>query len=69
MCMSLYKIAEFYTEWFSLCPKITSKFRIIAILETSSKETVIQIKDVCTSIIFSVPVSVCLSVTVRELSP
>jgi hypothetical protein len=29
--MILHKITEFYTEWFSVYPNITSKFRTIAI--------------------------------------
>jgi hypothetical protein len=29
--MTLHKITEFYTEWFSIHPNITSKFRAIAI--------------------------------------
>jgi hypothetical protein len=29
--MTLHKITEFYTEWFSVYPNITSKFRTIAI--------------------------------------
>jgi hypothetical protein len=31
--MTLYKITEFCTEWFSVYPNITSKFRIIAIFK------------------------------------
>jgi hypothetical protein len=27
--MSLRKISELYTEWFKVCPNITSKFRTI----------------------------------------
>jgi hypothetical protein len=32
------KITEFYTEWFSVCPNITSKFRTIATLESFLKQ-------------------------------
>jgi hypothetical protein len=35
--MELRKITEFYAEWFSVCPKITSKFRIIAIFKSFVK--------------------------------
>jgi hypothetical protein len=28
--MALHKITELYTQWFSVCPKIASKYRIIA---------------------------------------
>jgi hypothetical protein len=30
----LHKITEFYTMWFSICPKIISKFQIIAIFKS-----------------------------------
>jgi hypothetical protein len=33
--MNLHKITEFYTEWFSVYPNITSKFRTIAIFKMS----------------------------------
>jgi hypothetical protein len=36
--MSLHKITEFYTEWFSICPNITSKFHTIAIFKSFVKE-------------------------------
>jgi hypothetical protein len=42
--MTLHKITEFYTEWFSIYPNITSKFRTIAILKTVSNKIMIQIK-------------------------
>jgi hypothetical protein len=35
---TLYKITEFYTEWFSVYPNITSKFRTIAIFKSLFKE-------------------------------
>jgi hypothetical protein len=31
--MTLHKITGFYTEWFSVCPNINSKFRTIAIFK------------------------------------
>jgi hypothetical protein len=31
--MTLHKITEFYTEWFSVYPNITSKFRTIVIFK------------------------------------
>jgi hypothetical protein len=38
------KITEFYTEWFSVCSNITSKFRAIATLESSLKQNNDQIQ-------------------------
>jgi hypothetical protein len=37
--MRLHKITELYTEWFSLCPKITIKHRNIAILKNFVKNS------------------------------
>jgi hypothetical protein len=31
--MTLHKITEFYTQWFSVYPNITSKFRTIVIFK------------------------------------
>jgi hypothetical protein len=36
--MTLHKITEFYTEWYSVCPNITSKFRTIAIFKNYVKQ-------------------------------
>jgi hypothetical protein len=36
--MTLHKITEFYTEWFSVYPNITSEFRIIAIFKNFVKQ-------------------------------
>jgi hypothetical protein len=36
--MALNKIREFYTEWFRVCPNITSTFRIVAIFKSYIKE-------------------------------
>jgi hypothetical protein len=36
--MTLHKIIEFYTEWFSVYPNITSKFRTIAIFKNCVKQ-------------------------------
>jgi hypothetical protein len=36
--MTLYKITEFYTEWFSVYPNITSKFRTFAIFKSLFKQ-------------------------------
>jgi hypothetical protein len=36
--MALHKITEFYTEWFSVYPNITSKFRTIAIFKNCVKQ-------------------------------
>jgi hypothetical protein len=36
--MTLQKITEFYTEWFSVYPNITSKFRTIAIFKNCVKQ-------------------------------
>jgi hypothetical protein len=50
--MTLHKITEFYTEWFSVYPNITSKFRTIVILKTASNKIMIQIKLIGMSMIF-----------------
>jgi hypothetical protein len=36
--MTLRKITEFYTEWFSVYPHITSKFRTIVIFKNCAKQ-------------------------------
>jgi hypothetical protein len=36
--MTLHEITDFYTEWFSVCPNITSKFCTIAIFKSFVKE-------------------------------
>jgi hypothetical protein len=36
--MTLHKITEFYTEWFSVHPNITSKFRTITIFKNYVKQ-------------------------------
>jgi hypothetical protein len=36
--MTLHKITKFYTEWFSVFPNITSKFRTIAIFKNCVKQ-------------------------------
>jgi hypothetical protein len=36
--MTLHKITEFYTEWFSVYHNITSKFRTIAIFKNCVKQ-------------------------------
>jgi hypothetical protein len=36
--MALQKITEFFTEWFSVYPNITSKFRTIAIFKNCFKQ-------------------------------
>jgi hypothetical protein len=36
--MALHKITEFYTEWFSVYPSITSKFRTMAIFKNCVKQ-------------------------------
>jgi hypothetical protein len=36
--MILHKITEFYTEWFSVYPNITSKFLTIAMLKNCVKQ-------------------------------
>jgi hypothetical protein len=42
--MSLHKITEFYTEWFSVYPNITSNFATSPYLKTASNKIMIQIK-------------------------
>jgi hypothetical protein len=50
--MTLHKITEFYTEWFSVYPNITSKFRTIAIFKNCVNQKIIQIKLIGMSMIF-----------------
>jgi hypothetical protein len=50
--MTLHKITEFYTEWFSVYPNMTSKFRTIAIFKNCVKKTMIQIKLIGMCMIF-----------------
>jgi hypothetical protein len=49
--MTLHKITKFHTEWFSVYPNITSKFRTIAIFKTASNKIMIQIKLISMSMI------------------
>jgi hypothetical protein len=49
--MTLHKITEFYTEWFSIYPNITSKFRTIAMFKTCDNKIMIQIKLIGMSMI------------------
>jgi hypothetical protein len=66
--MTLHKITEFYTEWFSVCPNITSKFRNTAVFKSfvkcnnDSNKTCRYARDS-----FYVPNLICLSATVREI--
>jgi hypothetical protein len=50
--MTLYKITEFYIEWFSVCPNINSIFFTFAMFKTSSHKITIQVEFVGTPIIF-----------------
>jgi hypothetical protein len=52
--MTLHNITKFYAECFSVRPKITSNFPIIATLKISAKKKIIQIKLVGMSMIFNV---------------
>jgi hypothetical protein len=36
--MTLHKITEFYTEWFSVYPNTTSKFRTITMFQNCVKQ-------------------------------
>jgi hypothetical protein len=63
--MTLHKITEFYTEWFSVCPNITSKFRTIVIF----KNWVKQNNDSNKTCRFYFSKGHLLSATVHELSP
>jgi predicted nucleic acid-binding OB-fold protein len=42
--MTLYKSTEFYTEWFNVCPNITSKSHTIATPKSFVKQIMIQLK-------------------------
>jgi hypothetical protein len=50
--MTLHKITEFYTEWFSGYHNITSKFRTITIFKKLHQKIRIQIKLIGISMIF-----------------
>jgi hypothetical protein len=63
--MSLHKVTEYYTEWFSVCTNVTSKYCNIAIFKS---EINIVIKLLGISMIYCTRV-ICLSTTVRGLSP
>jgi hypothetical protein len=67
--MTLHKITEFYTEWFSVCPSITSKFRTIIIPKNLVKQNDSRI--ICTHVCgLSLYYTLfALSATVHELSP
>jgi hypothetical protein len=49
--MTLYKSTEFYTEWFSVYPNITSKFRTIVLFKNCVNQIINQIKLVGMSMI------------------
>jgi hypothetical protein len=38
--MTLHRITEFYTEWFSVYPNITSRFRTIAMFKNCVKQNI-----------------------------
>jgi hypothetical protein len=42
--MTLHKITEFYTEWFSVYTNTASKCRTVAIFKNCVKQKIIQIK-------------------------
>jgi hypothetical protein len=66
--MTLHKITEFYTGWFSIYPDITSKFHIIVIFKNCVKQNNDSNKT-CMSMIFyytKVHLSKCNG---HELSP
>jgi hypothetical protein len=63
--MVLHKITTFYTEWFSFCCNITSKFHTIAIYKSFVKRNNSANKS-CSFIALSF---ICLSATLHELSP
>jgi hypothetical protein len=44
--MALHKITEFYTEWHSICPNITSKCSTIAIFKNFVKDLQITVAPV-----------------------
>jgi hypothetical protein len=49
--MTLHKIAEFYREWFSVYPNITSKFRTIAIFNKTCVKQNNDTNKICMSMI------------------
>jgi hypothetical protein len=50
--MTMHIVTEFYKEWFSVCPNVTTEIRIIAIFNSLVKHKLIQIKLVDLSMIF-----------------
>jgi hypothetical protein len=50
--MTVHKITEFFTEWFSVNPNITSKFRTITIFKSFIGELITQVQLTGMSVIF-----------------
>jgi hypothetical protein len=68
--MALHKITEFYTEWFSVYPNITSEFRTIAIFEKlrQTKQEVLERTNLPTFLtlfknVICIKTSVCPNIT------
>lgn len=68
--MTLHTITDFYTEWFSFCPNITSTLGTIAMFKCFNeiKQQFKQKLEVC-AWSFTKPNIIYLSSTVHELSP
>jgi hypothetical protein len=66
--MISHKITEFCTEWFSVCPNITWKFRNMTEFKTSSKKIMIEIELVSMSMTFTLQIYMYLCSMVHELS-
>jgi hypothetical protein len=65
----LHKLTEFYTEWFSVYPSITSNFRIIAMFRCFVNKVMIQIRLIGMSIAFTITKFIFISENVHELPP
>jgi hypothetical protein len=57
--MTLHKITEFYAEWYSTCPNITSKFRTIFIFKSAIKEISDLNKGCMSMIIYFTKLHLC----------
>jgi hypothetical protein len=68
--MTLHKITDFCTEWFIVCPNITSKFRTFttAYLQASSNKIMTQTYSYVHNLLL-LETSFTLSTTVQELPP
>jgi hypothetical protein len=67
--MSLHKITDFCTDWFSICSNKTSNFRTIAIFKSVIKQTKKDSNKTFSRLpSLAAPIFICLGAAVHELS-